>query len=143
MASNRPDGGGPPTGREGPGSGDPRAAVEWYFGDLIDTVSVDYPVSRRDLGRALATVESEGRRRESELWSAGVPVRCEVPGAVFRLPGGTWRSLEAEGDVDKHEAAAAREVHRRMAQTVADIPEPGAPAEDLFVLCSPRGKHTK
>lgn len=142
MASERPDGGSSSAGAEMPDGGDVRATVEWHFGELIDKVSVEHPVSRRELRAALATVEYEGQRREEQLRSVGAPVQCEMPGAVFRLPGGVWRSVESAGDVDEREAIAARDVHRRMARTVTHCSMPADADSDLFVLCSPRHSHS-
>jgi hypothetical protein len=143
MASERPDGGSSSTGGEVPDSCDLRATVEWHFGELIEQVSVEHPVSRRELRAALATVEHEGQRREEELRSVGVPVQCEMPGVVFHLPGGIWRSVEAAGGVDQQEAVAARDVHRRMARTVTHCSTPSDAETDLFVLCSPRRSHQR
>lgn len=124
-------------------SRDLRATVEWHFGELIEQVSVEHPVSRRELRVALAKVEHEGQRREEELRSVGVPVQCEMPGTVFHLPGSIWRSVEAAGDVDQQEAVAARDVHRRMARTVTHCSTPSDAETDLFVLCSPRLPHSQ
>lgn len=125
-----------------PECGDVRARVEWHFGELIDRVSVEHPVTRRELRAALATVEYEGQRREEELRSVGTPVQCEMPGAVFHLPGGVWQSVETAGDVEDRAAIAARDVHRRMAKTVTHCSAPADAETDLFVLCSPRHQHS-
>lgn len=143
MASERPDGGSSSTGEEMSDGGDVRATVEWHFGELIDQVSVEHPVSRRELRTALATVEHEGQRREGELRSVGAPVQSEMPGAVFRLPNGVWQSVEAASDVDQREAIAARDVHRRMARTVTHCSMQTNGESDLFVLCSPRHSHSR
>jgi hypothetical protein len=143
MASERPDGGSSSSGAEMPDGGDVRATVEWHFGELIDTVSVEHPVSRRELRAALATVECEGQRREEELRSVGTAVQCEMPGTVLCLPVGVWRSVESASDVDERQAIAARDVHRRMAKTVTHCSMQADPESDLFVLCSPRHSHSR
>lgn len=137
MGSEPPDSGPSSARGELPDSYDLQATVEWHFGELIRQVSVEHPISRRELRVALAAVEREGQRREEQLRSVGIPVRCEMPGAVFHLPSGVWQWVEAGGDVDRPDAVAARDVHRRMGKTVAHCSGGAGVETDLFVLCSP------
>jgi hypothetical protein len=116
-----------------------RAAVEWQFGELVERVATDHPVTRRRLAWTLAEVEHEAQRRELQHRSDDCLSEYEAPGAILRLPGGTWQLLEQAQGLSDAESVAARDVHRRMAEAVAGDrnPDPGA---DLFVLCD--GAHT-
>lgn len=116
-----------------------RAAVEWQFGELVEQVATDHPVTRRRLAWTLAEVEREAQRRDLERRSNDRCSEYNAPGAILKLPGGTWQSLEQAQDLSDAESVAARDVHRRMAEAVAGDrnPDPGA---DLLVLCD--GAHT-
>lgn len=116
-----------------------RAAVEWQFGELVERVATDHPVTRRQLAWTLAEVEREAQRRELQRRSNDCLSEYKAPGAILRLPGGTWQSLEQAQDLSDAESVAARDVHRRMAEAVAGDRNPD-PSTDLFVLCG--GAHT-
>jgi hypothetical protein len=137
MDGDRPDSGPSHPGGEprGPEFVEARAAVEWQFGDLVERVAVDHPITGRHLVRTLAAVEREAQRREARLLSAGTRVHCDLPGAVLRLPRGAWQSIERAEELTEHEAVAVRDIHRRLAEPVTA----GAPdrhQSGLFVLCS-------
>jgi hypothetical protein len=117
--------------------GDAGAVVNWYFGDIIDRVARDRPVSRPRLRTVLARIEEEVQSRESRLREVGERVECRsAPGIVLRLPGGWWRSLEQERGLTDREALAVRDVHRRMTASLAGGESPVEPGTDPLVLCA-------
>lgn len=104
-----------------------RDAVEGYFGELVAEVALEAPLSRTRLLAALARVQraavSGGPR------ATAPPVLHAGPAErVVHLPEVDWEALVRSGGLTQTEAAAAREVHRRLAETVtADSPPGGDP----------------
>jgi len=112
-----------------------RTRVEWYFGDLVNTVSTEYPVTRPALVGTLATLESHARDQESLLRDRGDRLGdAHAPGQVLQVPLQVWSVLEETSDRDGEELRAARAVHRRMG--VALTGEEPAPAAPFFVFAA-------
>jgi len=103
---------------------DTRTMVEWYFGDLIDSVARDNPVSDEQLLAALTWIDLEARTRREELEQRGDSVPTKgAPGDVVAVPAGTWRVMARAHDLSEAEEKAARSVHQRMARSIAKPPE--------------------
>lgn len=103
---------------------DARSVVDWYFGDLIEDVAQERPVSDEQLLTALTRIELEGRARRNQLESRAEPVpTMGAPGEVFAMPVGTWEVMVRAHDLGQAEGRAARAVHRKMARSIADPPE--------------------
>jgi len=103
---------------------DARSVVDWYFGDLIEDVAGEHPVSDEQLLTALTRIELEARTRRDQLESRADPVSTMgAPGEVFVTPVGTWEVMVRSHDLAEAEGRAARTVHRKMARSIADPPE--------------------
>lgn len=107
-----------------------RDAVDWYFGDLVDSVARESPVSRAALTDALAELQLAGTRRRALIESRAVtrdePV--QGPEVVFALPDDVWRTLGDDGELSAPERQTARELHRQMSTALgATVAEEAAP----------------
>lgn len=113
--------------------------VAWYFGDLLDTVTAEYPVARHRLVVVLATLEAAARSREALFEDRSESVGYATdPGRVVRLPIRLWDVLRETEDLSADELRAGRAVHRRMAVALAGTePDPAAPFF-VFATESPR-----
>lgn len=114
------------------GDDDRRAAetrVVWYFGDLLDNVTAEYPIARHRLVAVLSTLDAAAREHESLVDDRSEAVGYQnTPGRVVRMPHQLWDVLEEVEDLSDDEMRAARAVHRRMAVALAGAePDPGAP----------------
>ena len=109
--------------------------VAWYFGDLLDRVSSEYPIARYRLVAVLAELDALARTYDLADHDRTEPVRHpHAPGEVLRLPLQLWTLLEETGDLSEDELRAARAVHRRMGEALVDPDsDPSAP---LFVLAA-------
>lgn len=117
--------------RGGEATGGSSDRVERYFGDLIDEVALEAPVSRTRLVRGLAVVDQCGREtgHPEEL----AVDRVETPeGVVFVLPVDAWGAVT--DDLLPVTALAVRETHRRLARALLTDPLP--PRTDPYVLLS-------
>jgi hypothetical protein len=103
---------------------DTRAAVDWYYGDLVDDVVGEHPVSQDGLLSALTRVELEARSRRDQLEQRAEPVPTKgAPGEVLALPVGTFQVLTRAHDLSEPQTAAVQAVHNRMARSIARPPE--------------------
>lgn len=113
---------------------DARSVVDWYFGDLVENVAQDRPVSDEQLLTALTRIELEARARRNVIESRAEPIpTMGAPGEVFATAVGTWNVLVRSHDLTQAEERAARKVHRKMARSIADAPED----DDLVPLVYP------
>lgn len=118
---------------------DARSVVDWYFGDLIEDVAQERPVSDEQLLTALTRIELEARARRTQLESRADAVpTLGAPGEVFATPVGTWEVMARAHDLTQAEDRAVRGVHRKMARSIADPPED----DDLVPLVYPAEPHT-
>jgi hypothetical protein len=107
------------------------ARVERHFGDLLDEVAVEAPLSRPRLVRGLAVVDQRGRIRDDVGERARD--RLDLPaGVVYVLPVDEW-SVVTE-DLLPVTELAVRETHRRLARALADDQFP--PRTDPLVVLS-------
>lgn len=111
-----------------------REYVEWYFGDLIDTVSTERPISRPRLVSALVKLHVSAVRREGFILE-----RCETSHRteserILWMPLSLWETLERSQDLTAIEAAAAREVHWKMAASIEGSLHTPRPETEPFVL---------
>lgn len=108
---------------------DAESRVAWYFGDLLDTVTTEYPVARHRLVVVLASLEAAARSQESLVEDRGESVDyANLPGRVVRLPLQLWDVFHETEDLSDDELRAGRAVHRRMAVALAgEDPDPAAP----------------
>jgi hypothetical protein len=108
---------------------DAESRVAWYFGDLLDTVTAEYPVARHRLVVVLATLEAAARGQASLVDDRSDPVgTANAPGRVVRLPLQLWTVLRETEDLTDDELRAGRAVHRRMAVALTgEDPDPAAP----------------
>lgn len=103
--------------------------VAWYFGDILDTVTTEYPVARHRLVVVLGKLDAAAREHESLVSDRGESVGyATTPGRVVRLPLQQWDVFKETEELSDDELAAARAVHRRMAVALVGAePEPAAP----------------
>jgi hypothetical protein len=105
--------------------------VERHFGDVLDEVAVEAPLSRPRLVRGLAVVDQRGRIRDDVGERARD--RLDLPaGVVYVLPVDEW-SVVTE-DLLPVTELAVRETHRRLARALADDQAP--PRTDPLVVLS-------
>lgn len=104
--------------------------VAWYFGDLLDDVTTEYPVARHRLVGVLAALDAAARAHEDLVDDCSESIGYETtPGRVVRLPLRLWDVLVETRDLEGDELRAARAVHRRMAVALVGAePEPAAPS---------------
>ncbi|MFC7177026.1 hypothetical protein [Halosegnis marinus] len=102
---------------------DEYGAVEELFGDLIDEVALEAPVSRGRLVAALARADAHGPPADS-----AATVRDGL--AVHRLPVDGWNAVAAACGLTPAAEVAAREVHRRLAAALGVAADP---TEAVFV----------
>ena len=104
--------------------------VAWYFGDLLDNVTAEYPVARHRLVAVLAALDAAARAHEDLVDDRSESIGYETtPGRVVRLPLQLWDVFAETEDLEEEELRAARAVHRRMAVALAGAePEPAAPS---------------
>lgn len=95
-----------------------RSAVEEYFGDLIDAVALEAPVSRAMLVSAMTCVQVAATRRRSLLESKGVREGGADGAVVFSLYPETWTVLTGAHQLSTTEAMAVQAVHHRMARAL-------------------------
>jgi hypothetical protein len=114
---------------------DTRSVVDWYFGDLVEHIAAEQPISEDQLLAALTWTELEGRCRHEEGESFGEMIRCpKAPGTVYRVPVETWRELEEAQELSEAEGHAVRAVHRRMVRSIVNIEL--ADGTEPFVFCA-------
>lgn len=108
---------------------DAESRVAWYFGDLLDNVTSEYPVARHRLVVTLAALDAAARAHEDLVEDRSEPVGYEnTPGRAVRLPLQLWTVFEETEEIGEDELRAARAVHRRMAVALAGAdPDPAAP----------------
>jgi hypothetical protein len=113
--------------------------VAWYFGDLLDNVTTEYPVARHRLVTVLGTLETAAETHEGLVEERSEEVGYETtPGTVYRTPRQVWAVFEETAALSDAEARAVRAVHRRMAVAlVGDEPDPAAP---FFVRAAGPGR---
>lgn len=115
---------------------DAERRVAWYFGDLLDEVSAEYPVARHRLVAVLSDMDV--RVRAFDLADDRTePLRHpNAPGRVVRLPLQLWTVLEETGDLSEEELRAARAVHRRMSESLLEADAETDPSAPPFVLAA-------
>lgn len=101
--------------------GDPH--VEAYFGDLIEEVALDAPVSRVMLRWALARLQ--GVSADVGSLPSATSVHVGDGEEVFTLRLDDWRTLAETAELSPGEWHAAREVHRRLAVGLVGQPVVG------------------
>lgn len=108
---------------------DAESRVAWYFGDLLDNVTSEYPVARHRLVVTLAALDAAARAHEDLVEDRSESVGYEnTPGRTVRLPLQLWTVFEETEEISEDELRAARAVHRRMAVALAGAePDPAAP----------------
>jgi hypothetical protein len=117
--------------RGGETTGGSSARVERHFGDVLDEVAVEAPLSRPRLVRGLAVVDQRGRIRDDVGERAHD--RLDLPaGVVYVLPVDEWSVVT--DDLLPVTELAVRETHRRLARALADDQVP--PRTDPLVVLS-------
>lgn len=81
-----------------------------YFGDLVEEVAVDAPVSRVMLRVALERLQASGKAVTTDT-----SVHVGDGEEVFLLTVADWKRLASAASLSTAERHAAREVHRRLA----------------------------
>lgn len=120
-----------------------RAAVDWYFGELVDEVAVDCAVSCDQLVGALERIEREARSRRNQLDGRAEQVSTAgAPGEVLTVPVGTFQVLTRACGLSDAESEAVRQVHRRMARAIATVPDDDDDdRQPLVYVASPADLH--
>lgn len=97
--------------------------VEHYFGDLVDGVALHAPVSRRQLVAILARAQLFGQALADELTEQGTVVYDSANETALWLEGTFWNTFGVRQHLTPDETRAAREVHRRVIETIdGDVP---------------------
>lgn len=111
-----------------------RSAVEAFFGDLLDDVALEAPVSRARLVRALAAVQAVAADRRSGVRDDASAAITTLGGAsIVPVPASTWSDLAREAGLTATDEVAARAAHRRLAVAAADLRLPEG-SDPLVVL---------
>ena len=93
--------------------------VEDYFGETLDDVALDAPVSKRQLIAVLARVQlSSHRLTVDELADAGELVFQSDREILYWLERDLWSELRREHNLAADEGRAARAVHRRIVEAI-------------------------
>ncbi len=92
--------------------------TEWYFGELIDRVTADHPVTRQQVIRALAEIDRSAQCQDPLIHKHSEPVDTTAPGQVLRLPPTVWEELSDAHELSGREAQAARAVYQEMATAI-------------------------
>lgn len=109
--------------------------VEDYFGESIDDVAVHAPISRRRLVAVLARAQHSGRQLDSDrLADNGEIVHQSGDETLFWLDDDFWTNLGGLYYLRPDEGRAAREVHRRLIETVSSGVADHNRERDPFVL---------
>ena len=113
--------------------------VEDYFGETIDEVAINAPVSRRQLVAVLARAQLTGRQLAVDgLTDEGDVVYQSNDETLMWLDGGFWVDLRGQHHLKPDEGRAAREVHRRLIEAIdGDVPYYNR-ERDPFVLIERR-----
>ena len=113
--------------------------VEDYFGETIDEVAINAPISRRQLVAVLARAQLSGRRLAVDgLTDDGDGVYQSNDETLLWLDGGFWTDLRGRHHLKPDEGRAAREVHRRLIEAIdGDVPYYNR-ERDPFVLIERR-----
>lgn len=94
-----------------------RDAVRWYFGELVEEVARERPVSETRLVDGLARMASVA---DGVHDLPGVVMRYRGPDeVVLVLPPFRWRTITADANLAPPVAAACRAVHDRMAEALS------------------------
>lgn len=104
------------------------SAALGLFGDLIDEVAIDAPISRARLVTALVCVDTHGPPER-----APDTVRDDI--AVYELTIADWAAIARGCELIPTAELAVREVHRRFATTVGGTPVTAG--TDPFVQSEP------
>ncbi|MFB6206959.1 MAG: hypothetical protein ABEJ05_10590 [Haloglomus sp.] len=103
---------------------DVRAMVDWYFGDLVDTVAADRSITTDQLLSALTRIEQGARSRREQLEGRGQTLSTAgAPGEVLVLSTEAFTALARAHGLTDRESDAVRTVHRRMARAIAEPPD--------------------
>ncbi len=98
--------------------------VEAYFGETLDDVALDAPVSKRQLVAVLARVQlSSHRLMADDLADAGDLVFESDRETLCWLERDLWSELQREHNLAADENRAARAVHRRIVEAIDGTPE--------------------
>ncbi len=93
--------------------------VEEYFGESVDDVALHAPVSRRQLVAVLARAQLSGRQFALEgLTEKGEVVYQSNDETLLWLDGGFWSDMRGRHHLESDEGKAAREVHRRLIESI-------------------------
>jgi DNA-binding Lrp family transcriptional regulator len=110
-------------------------SVEGYFGDLIDEVAVHAPVSRRQLVAVLARAQLSGHQLASDgLTDNGDIVHQSNDETLMWLDRSFWSTLHGLHQLGPNEGRAAREVHRRLIESMAGDVADYNRERDPFIL---------
>ncbi|RQG96759.1 hypothetical protein [Natrarchaeobius oligotrophus] len=116
--------------------------VEEYFGDTIDDVALNSPVSRQQLVAVLARAQLSGRQLALEgLPEDGRVVYRSDQETLLWLDGGFWTDVRDTHNLEADEGRAAREVHRRILEAVDGDVGYTDRQRDPFVLIDRFGRY--
>lgn len=99
--------------------------MAWYFGDLLGAVAREAPVSERRLVDGLVRL-AESLSSARDVGDTAVPHRGSEE-TVLRISDHRWQTLANGAELSELEAAACREVHRRMAAALGVEPDTAVP----------------
>jgi hypothetical protein len=115
-----------------------REYLEWYFGDLLEEVSAESPVSRARLGATLVKLHVSAERRRAFLVERCARTHQSSEEQILWLTDPLWETLAGPHDISPLEVEAAVTVHRRMAAAIEGSTHAPRPETKPFVLLSIR-----
>ncbi|WP_394742650.1 hypothetical protein [Natronococcus roseus] len=107
--------------------------VAAYFGETVDAVALEAPVSRPQLVAVLARVQLSARQSaiDGTLPDRDVCYRSNDE-TVLWLESGFWAEIRERHGLEVAERRAARDVHRRLLEAI--VGEPSGSETEPFVL---------
>ncbi|MDG5820657.1 hypothetical protein [Natronococcus sp. A-GB7] len=109
--------------------------VAAYFGETIDDVALEAPVSRPQLVAVLARVQLGGRQFaiDGALPERDVLYRSNDETVLWLEPG-FWTGIRERHGLEVAERRAARDVHRRLLESIVGEPSATGSETEPFVL---------
>ncbi|ELY58435.1 hypothetical protein C491_08869 [Natronococcus amylolyticus DSM 10524] len=109
--------------------------VAAYFGETIDAVALETPVSRPQLVAVLARVQLSGRQSaiDGTLPDRDVCYHSNDE-TVLRLGPGFWAEIQEHHSLEAAERRAARDVHRRLLEAIVGEPSATNREKEPLVL---------